>query len=269
MRKLIGSVAAALFVAPAFGHSPLTASGADRVAASLSLLLVCALWGLYWLGSRRTAASVWRRGLFHGTMILTLLTVLGPLDTWAEDSSAAHMFQHMMMMAVIAPLIAWARPMPQFFSASGELGRRCWQRAFAVTRYPMLCAWLHGAVIWFWHVPPLYMAALEDPWLHVFEHACFLVTAIWFWWAVLYSNARQAPAALLALLFTLMHTGFLGALLTFASEPWYPREAQSLQDQQLAGLIMWVMGGVPYIIGAFFVGSRWYRRLADRLMVND
>src|SRR5690625_2979713 len=122
MRKLIGSVAAALFVAPAFGHSPLTASGADRVAASLSLLLVCALWGWYWLGSRRTAASVWRRGLFHGTMILTLLTVLGPLDSWAEDSSAAHMFQHMMMMAVIAPLIAWARPMPQFFSASGEMG---------------------------------------------------------------------------------------------------------------------------------------------------
>lgn len=56
--------------------------------------------------------------------------------------------------------------------------------------------------------------------------------------------AKRAPWALLALLFTLMHTGFLGAVLTFAESPLYG-EARSLADQQLAGLIMWVVGSVP------------------------
>lgn len=269
MRNMAGLLLLALFIVPAWAHSPLTATGSDRAAALLSLLLLCWLWWMYWSGSRHVSAERWRVSLFHGTAVLTLLTVLGPLDHWAEHSSAAHMTQHMVMVVVIAPLFALARPMPQYFAASGTRGRQWWQASFAITRSPMFCAWLHGAVIWFWHLPPFYMLALENPWLHVFEHACFLVTALWFWWAVLHGSSRNAPFALLALLFTLMHTGFLGALLTFANAPWYPREAQSLQDQQLAGLIMWVMGGVPYILGSFYVGARWYRRLEDRLNLSD
>lgn len=266
MRGVVGLLVAVLPASSALAHSPLTATGQDQVAAGISLLLLCWLWWLYWLGDRRgstreVSSARWRFWLFHATAVLTLVTVLGPLDDWAEESSAAHMTQHMMMMVVIAPLFALARPMPQYFAACGAWGRKLWQASFAAARNPMLCAGLHGAVIWFWHLPPLYMLALENPWVHVFEHACFLVTALWFWWSVLHGSARNTHKALLALLFTLMHTGFLGALLTFAGEPWYPREARSLQDQQLAGLIMWVMGGIPYIIGAFWAGSRWYRRL--------
>ena len=104
------------------------------------------------------------------------------------------------------------------------------------------------------------MLALENPWIHVFEHACFLISAVWFWWACLHAFTRNVPYALLALLVTLMHTGFLGAFLTFGSTPFYG-ESRNLADQQLAGLIMWVVGGVPYITAAFWVGHRWYRQL--------
>jgi cytochrome c oxidase assembly factor CtaG len=61
-----------------------------------------------------------------------------------------------------------------------------------------------------------------------------------------------------------MHTGFLGALLTFAREPLYG-EARDLQDQQLAGLIMWVVGAIPYLIAAGWCGLRWYRQMVRRM----
>jgi len=245
----------------ALAHSPFSSDGAQQVAAGLTLLIIAALWLLYFVGDRRSPAARWRRWLFHATTLLTLATVLGPLDDWAENSSAAHMTQHMLMMVVIAPLFTISRPLPQFFAATKSL-RRLWLAPFRLTGKPMACAWLHGFVIWFWHLPPFYLLALENPWWHVVEHACFLVTAMGFWWAVLHSDTGRAPQALLALLFTLMHTGFLGAFLTFASAPWYPGESRDLADQQLAGLLMWVMGGIPYMIGALWAARRWYRRLA-------
>ncbi|MDN7125494.1 cytochrome c oxidase assembly protein [Pseudidiomarina sp. 1APP75-32.1] len=256
---------AALWVPAAFAHNPVTSEGQDRLASGLTALAVIVFWLMYVVGTRQSPTRAWQRWLFHGTALITLFTILGPLDEWAEVSAAAHMTQHMFMMVVIAPLFALCKPLPQLFVAFGRHGRRFWGLAFKITRYPMLCAYLHGFMIWFWHIPVFYMLAVEDPWIHVFEHACFLITAVWFWWAVLYASARKAPFALLALLFTLMHTGFLGALLTFAGEPLYG-EARHLQDQQLAGLIMWVLGGVPYIVGALWAGNRWYKHLNRRML---
>ena len=102
--------------------------------------------------------------------------------------------------------------------------------------HPVLAAWVHGAVIWFWHLPAFYLLALENPWWHVFEHACFILSAGLFWWAVLNSAHRNAPWALLALLLTLMHTGFLGAILTFARVSLYG-EGRALEDQRARALI--------------------------------
>jgi putative membrane protein len=104
------------------------------------------------------------------------------------------------------------------------------------------------------------MLAVNNPWWHALEHACFLLSAGLFWWAVLRASRTRMPWALLALLLTLMHTGFLGAILTFAQSPIYG-EARSLEDQQLAGLIMWVLGGIPYLLASAWLGWRWYMQL--------
>lgn len=262
---LFSVVVIALWAPQALAHNPITSEGQDRLASGLTALLVVVFWLLYAVGARRSPTKTWRRWLFHGTAVITIITILGPLDEWAETSAAAHMTQHMFMMVVIAPLFALCKPLPQLYVATGRYGRRFWNFAFKITRYPMFCAYLHGFMIWFWHIPVFYMLAVEDPWVHAFEHACFLITAVWFWWSVLYANTRKAPFALLALLFTLMHTGFLGALLTFAGEPLYG-EARHLQDQQLAGLIMWVLGGIPYIAASIWAGNRWYRQLRRRML---
>lgn len=71
--------------------------------------------------------------------------------------------------------------------------------------------------------------------------------------------AMQWPAPALALWFTLMHTGLLGALLTFAAVPLYGHGPQALWGQQLAGLVMWIPGGVVYLAAAGWMAGRWLR----------
>jgi cytochrome c oxidase assembly factor CtaG len=257
----------ALHAAPAWAHNPITSDGQDAVAAGITAMVVVAFWILYSVGARRATPTPWRRWLFHSTAVVTLLTILGPLDEWAETSAAAHMTQHMVMMVIIAPAFALARPLPQLYRVCGQVGEKLWKYAFKITQYPMVCAYLHGFMIWFWHIPVFYMLAVDNPWVHIFEHACFLITAVWFWWACLHAVTRKVPYALLALLLTLMHTGFLGALLTFAKAPLYG-EARHLADQQLAGLLMWVLGGIPYISAALWAAHRWYRQLQRRVVDN-
>jgi cytochrome c oxidase assembly factor CtaG len=92
---------------------------------------------------------------------------------------------------------------------------------------------------------------------HVVEHACFLLSAWLFWWSVLRPGRAGALPAAGALLFTVMHTGMLGALLSFSKEPLYSVAQTALADQQMAGLLMWVPGGLVYLLVAVWAGSRW------------
>lgn len=170
------------------------------------------------------------------------------------------MVQHMLMMVVIAPLWVMARPLPQWYALSARIGRLVFAPLFALAAYPMVATAIHGAIIWLWHTPSLYVLALENLWWHFFEHLCFLLTAGVFWWAVLRCQERNTGRALLALLVTLMHTGFLGALLTFSQRSWYGAD-RVLEHQQLAGLLMWVLGAIPYLGAAFFLGWRWFSRV--------
>ena len=240
-------------------------SGPDEIVVNLlgvGLALVIAVG--YEHGARKTPVKAWRRWLLRGSLVLALLIMIGPLDRWAEISAAAHMAQHMAIIALLAPMFALVRPLPQFLKGFGRMARPLWQGIFKITHYPMLCAYIHGVVIWFWHIPFFYMLAVQNSWVHGLAHMCFLVSAIWFWWACLYPHERKVPFALLALLATLMHTGFLGALLTFAGQPLYS-EARHLQDQQLAGLLMWVIGGVPYMAASLWAAHRWYKKLQRQI----
>ncbi len=245
---------------PAVAHNPITSSGQDALASGITVLVIILFWLMYIWGAKNAKPNTGKKTLFHITTLITLFTILGPLDAWAEQSATAHMIQHMSMMVLIAPAFALARPLPQYYKAVGKLGKPCLKWVFQLTQHPTHCAIIHGVVIWFWHIPYFYMLAVNNPWIHIIEHACFLMSAIWFWWSCLHAYSRYVSKALLALLVTLMHTGFLGALMTFANAPFYG-EARSLEDQQLAGLIMWVVGGIPYIIAAIWVGNRWYRKL--------
>jgi putative membrane protein len=250
----------------AFAHNPLSSSGEGRFAALLTLFILLTFWLFYLLGVWRKRPATSQFILFHMAAMLCAFAVLGPLDDWAKTSSAAHMTQHMLLMVIIAPLWVLSRPLAQIIAGSGRLWAWLWRPLLRFTRYPLIAAYIHGVIIWFWHLPYFYMLAVENVWWHALEHFCFLISAGLFWWAALTASRQNTPWALLALLFTLMHTGFLGALLTFASTPLYG-EARSLGDQQLAGMIMWVLGAAPYLLAAAWVGNRWFRQLQQQMDV--
>lgn len=252
----------ALLLLPASGvaHSPFAGDRQEQVAATLSAALLGVLWLVWWRGARRQPPGARRWWLFQSAVVVCLLATLGPLDDLAETSTAVHMVQHMLFMVVIAPLWVLSKPLPQMVAGGGRWLLPVAAPLLRLARYPAWMACLHGLVIWFWHIPFFYLLALENPWWHIIEHAMFLVSAGLFWWAVLYGPERRRSMALMALLLTLMHTGFLGAILTFSGVSLYGEE-RALGSQQLAGLIMWVPGAVPYIGAALWLAWRWSQAL--------
>jgi putative membrane protein len=217
-------------------------------------------WTLLALGVIAYTAGVrrlWRRaGVGHGLGVLhagyfslgigvLLVALLSPLHHLAEERLWAHMVQHELLMVIAAPLLVAARPLVAL--------------RLALPRWlsDPLVAWVaHAAAIWLWHVPGIFEAAAHHEALHFAQHASFLVTALMFWWTVF---AR--PGAGVASLFTTMlHTGALGALMALSNRSWYAGYA--LEDQQLAGLVMWVPAGAAYPLAALLLLSRTLRRCA-------
>ncbi|PNF80241.1 hypothetical protein CXK92_13945 [Stutzerimonas stutzeri] len=248
---------------PALAHGLFDGHLVERAPLILTAMILASAWGLYILGSRRIATRRSEAAWLHGAMLLAAFAVFGPIDDWAEHSTTWHMVQHMLFMVVIPPMWALARPLPQWRAVTGRFAQPVWTAILRVGRYPVPLAMLHGAMIWTWHTPKLYQLALDNLWWHAVEHACFLFTAWLFWWSMLRANPKQVPQALMANLVTLMHTGLLGALLTFSSTSFYG-ESRDVADQQLAGLIMWVPGGLIYLIGAGWVAWRWLTRMWRR-----
>jgi cytochrome c oxidase assembly factor CtaG len=137
-----------------------------------------------------------------------------------------------------------------------------------------LTVWLLASIaLWFWHVPGPYGWALADGRVHVLEHLSFLLTALAFWTLVLQPYGRQQGGHGVALILVAtyaLHNGLLGALLVFASQPYYPAYAAShfgltpLEDQQLAGLIMWVPAGMLQLVTLAWLFAGWLASAGKR-----
>ncbi len=239
-----------------------------------SLLLTGALYG--WRIRRLWRERGCGRGvrpwqaLCFGVGLLTLLLALnGPVEALAAVSFSGHMVQHMLLIAVAAPLLALGTPLaPLLRGAPRPLRRAVFIHAAPLTR-PFTAFALHGLALWLWHAPGPYEAALAHEGLHLLEHASFLATALLFWHSLIHRRDRAFGhgAGAFWSLATLVHSGMLGALITFASAPLYPTYRHhpsplgltALEDQQLAGLIMWVPSGMVYLIAGLLFTGAWLR----------
>lgn len=248
---------AALCVWPLAGLAHTAHGAAEQLPVWITQGLFVLAWGLYIGGGVRRPPAFGPRLFFHSAMLVLGGALFGPLDALAERSAAWHMVQHMLLMVVVAPLLVLARPLAQWRAVLGARVDAVWRTLHRLSRHPMTCALLHAVAIWFWHAPRPYVLALESPLWHGVEHACFLFTGWLFWWSVLRPGRAAALSAAGALLFTVMHTGLLGALLVFARVPLYSGADSALADQQMAGLVMWVPGGLAYWLAAVWAASRW------------
>jgi putative membrane protein len=284
---------AALFVAiaPAAGHETGLASD-DAAASSFKLPIVLQLAAvaiLYAIGAIR----VWRRaGFGHGLRTTSFLlftagwlvlvaALRSPLDSLSGQLFTAHMIEHELLMGLAAPLLVAARPLGILLWALPRAWRHTLGQmaqssmlsyAWNWLTAPLVATVLHGVAIWVWHAPALFRKSLTHDWVHWLQHASFLGTGLLFWWAMFSLIRRRQPAAIGHLFVTSVHTSLLGALLAFSPRAWFEFQSigapafglTALQDQQLAGLVMWIPGGMSYF-GAALYGGYFFIERRDRL----
>jgi putative membrane protein len=240
-----------------------------------AVALVIVILAAYLVGTAAMRPGTRRRDPVRVTAFVLGAVSLGiAVSPWLERLAArdlaAHMAQHVLLWLVAAPLIVVGAPLRPVVRALGGAGRRTMRRvprwawrapARAGSAAGLATAWsVSTGTLWGWHLPLLYEAAVTSPSLHALEHASLLGTAILFWWALAASRrgAGQGPA-LLVLLLSSGQSAALGALMTFSGSAWYA-SYPSLERQQLAGLLMWVPGGLVYLVAAGVLFLRWLER---------
>lgn len=233
------------------------------------LLFVAAAGGVYlrgWLHlrTRRIALAL----SFAGGLSLILLALCSPIGTYDQVLFSAHMTEHLLLALGAAPLLLLGKPLVPLLWGLPTQERRGLARLLKPDSMlpriggamvdPKTALTLYVVVFGVWHIPPLYDLAQGDTLVHYTEHALFFGTALAFWWPVIHPHGgpRRLPKIASVLYFAgpMFEGTLLGALLAFAHSPVYATYAAAprvtplsvLDDQQLAGLIMWIPGGFVY-----------------------
>lgn len=246
------------------------------------LIASALLFAIGWVRLRARSkrdAEHWRRQaiLFSAGWGVIAASLLSPLHAAGERSFTAHMIEHELLMLLGAPLLVLARPLPSMLWALPSAVRR-WTgllltragigRLWASTSKPLTATTLQAAALWLWHAPVLFDLALGSNGWHIAQHVSFLGSALLFWSAMLTeptgrtrASASRAVAAL-CLFATSVVSGALGGLMAMSQSPWYagyarlgmaPFELTPAEDQQLAGLLMWIPGGLVHAIVALML----------------
>jgi putative membrane protein len=230
----------------------------------------------------------WEAACYAGGWLALFVALVSPLHPMGSVLFSAHMTQHEVLMLIAAPLLVLGRPLIAYLWAlpvewrrkAGRVGKVGWVGAgwHAITN--PLAAWaIHAVTLWVWHAPALFQATLKSELVHTTQHLTFLLSALLFWWALIHGRHALMGygAAVLYMFTTSVHSGVLGALLTFASSVWYPAYSATteswgltpLEDQQLGGLIMWVPAGLVYLFAGLALFAGWLRESERRVLRRE
>jgi cytochrome c oxidase assembly factor CtaG len=224
--------------------------------------------------AHRSRAVLRRRVVLFAVGWLTLAAAaVSPLHEAGENSFTLHMLEHELLMLVAAPLLVLSRPLESMLWAWPTSARRViggWARSSVVQGSwhflsgAVSATILQAAALWLWHAPMLFELALANDAWHIAQHLSFLISALLFWSAMFHNKPAHGGRglAVLCLFATSVISGALGALMAFSESPWYPRYAAlglapfgltPVEDQQLAGLLMWIPGGLVHAIAALIL----------------
>jgi putative membrane protein len=231
---------------------------------------------------------VWQAVAFAGGWLALVAALVSPVDALGEILFSAHMVQHELLMLVAAPLLVagrpliamlWALPQPWRGPASHWSQSAPVSAAWRAITAPAVTTVTHGLALWIWHLPSLYQATLHNEWIHALQHTSFLLTAALFWHSLIHGRyGRSAYGVATAYIFvTGIHSGALGALLTFAPKLVYPIYGpitrqwglDALEDQQLAGLIMWVPAGIILVVLGLALFTAWLAEAEKRVALTE
>lgn len=230
-------------------------------------------WRLGRRGSGRGRPPAWRAWCYAGGLATLALALLSPIAVYTSLFFFMHMLQHQQQQMLAPPLLWLGAPLLPVLWGLPDGTRQAVGRLFVAGRpgrwvfhgltHPFVAGGLYLVVVAFWHVPTFYDAAQGRTLVHDLEHLTFLGAGLLYWWPVVHPTGGRRRlgyfAATVYLLPPLFEGNLIGALLTFASEPVYATYRQVprvwglsvLQDQQLGGLIMWVLAGMMWLIPIF------------------
>jgi cytochrome c oxidase assembly factor CtaG len=220
-----------------------------------------------------TRFSGGRLAAFLGGLAVVAVALASPLDTLAAGRLSAHMVQHQLLMMLAPPLLWLGAPIAPILRGLPRPIRRLVAATLAspvlrpiahVIAHPAF-GWVSFALaFWIWHAAPLYQLALRSHAWHHVEHACFVATAMLFWRPVIHAWPDRAPwprwTMIPYLLLADLQNTILGAILTFSDRLVYPAYASvtagrlsTLDDQAMAGVIMWVPGSLVFLVAAIWL----------------
>lgn len=220
---------------------------------------------------------------FLAGMLTIFIALNSPIDTLSTQLFSLHMVQHILLMDFAAPLLAFSAPLGPILQAFPFRGQHAlgqwWSRPNNILRHAWawlshpLAAWvLFAGFLWLWHIPALYMAAVENDTIHAIEHFCFLGSGLLFWWNIFFffwrKPGKKGAGVFYMALYGLQSSG-LGGLLTISSTPWYTDYVSSshllgvsaLFDQQIAGVVMMLPEAAIYLVGALMMLKGWLEDL--------
>src|SRR5579859_7225801 len=227
----------------------------------------------------------WYRHIaFAGGLLAILIALESPLDSAADTLLWAHMIQHELLVLVAAPLLllgapAWplwrgiplvARRASLRWVLRQRWPRRLWHTVSTTLKRPLVAWLLFNGVFTVWHVPALYDFALDNPPVHVFEHVCFIATALAFWAQVIPSRPSRTvlsyPRQALYLGAAGIVSNVLGSVYIFSTGPLYAHYAtlarpagmmSVLVDQHFGGAAMDIPSMLIFFLATITVIGLW------------
>jgi len=229
---------------------------------------------------RKYPSSPWPRKrsfyFFSGIAVLAL-AVMSPPASYDGVLFTVHMWQHILLMMVGAPLLLLGTPITLLLRSVSSKTRREVIMPFlhsgpvrALT-FPVVAWVAFAATMWGSHYSPLFNAALEHEWLHWLEHVLYVSVALMFWWQVIGIDPtpwRMAhPVRMLYVFLQMPQNSFLALSIYDTKRVLYSHYETTLrtwgptplEDQQLAGITMWVVGDLLFLAAVAFVIAGWVK----------
>ena len=230
------------------------------------------------------AIPLWRAVCFPAGLATIWFSIASPLDAMGNLLLQAHMTQHLLIAMVAPPLIWLSAPGIPMLRGLPNRIRKYWIGPFLAWKplrtffhfltHPVTCLFLFIAVTWTWHWPPLYELGLRNASWHQFEHACFILASLLFWWPVIqpWPSKSVLPrwSMIPYLLIADISNTVFSAAFCFWEKVIYPTYENApriigisaMDDQAIAGAIMWVPGSILFLIP---VGMIIMEQLSPRL----
>ena len=243
-----------------------------------SVVLVAVVYLRGWFRLRRdspTLISSWRVAAFMGGLSFLWIVTGSPLAALDHDLLTVHMINHLVLMALVAPLMLAGAPsllmlhgLPAWFGRALQnsvLDSVPGQRLLRLLQHPVFCWLFATATVIGWHLPAVFQLAMRSRWWHDAEYASFMLAGLLFWWPVVQpvSSARDWPrwSMPLYLFLATLPCDILSAFLVFCGRVVYPSYLSAprlfnlspMEDQQCAGALMWVSVTLAYLLPAVVI----------------